>query len=570
MLVYRDGGRRAETHRVLADLRARAAAAVAGPDAAVSLLMAAGEFEAAAVDARSPDTDAFDELAAQLRGITVAAARNWLSGGRDSRRVAALLDRLDADALPGALSLRVAEGFAYYALYPETYALSAQRFADARTPALVSVLGIRSIGTSLSAVVVAALERRGCDVRSRTVRPRGHPFDRTLSLTPEFADALRADAANGALFAVVDEGPGISGSSFAGVVSCLERLGVDSSRIALFPSWDPEPARLKSDVAARVWRDYPRYCASASEAGITPERAFGVETPSIDFSAGQWRRHVFASTDEWPAVQPQHERWKALIPGTRQLLKFAGLGPYGEAAYARAAALADEGLGVAPSGLRQGFIALPFVDGSPLRASGGHADAHAIGRYIGRVAAAFPAAERVDRDALRAMVHRNLESLSARLPALDLPDDLPACAIDGRMLAHEWIRSNGALVKVDALDHHRDHFFPGVQSPAWDLAGAEIELSMDAGQVEAMLNAFERASGERRAREVLPFYRLAYAAFRYGYASLAADTLAGGQEAARFSAAATRYSQWALKAAASLTAASKSPRKQIARSSMKT
>jgi hypothetical protein len=63
------------------------------------------------------------------------------------------------------------------------------------------------------------------------------------------------------------------------------------------------------------------------------------------------------------------------------------------------------------------------------------------------------------------------------------------------MLAHEWIRTTEGLAKVDALDHHRDHFFTGVQSPAWDLAGAIVEMLIDGEGCRAMLREYEREAG---------------------------------------------------------------------------
>lgn len=45
--------------------------------------------------------------------------------------------------------------------------------------------GIRSIGTSLSAVVAQKLGQSGCEVQRITVRPGGHPFQRQLDIAPE-------------------------------------------------------------------------------------------------------------------------------------------------------------------------------------------------------------------------------------------------------------------------------------------------------------------------------------------------------------------------------------------------
>src|ERR671921_253291 len=94
----------------------------------------------------------------------------------------------------------------------------------------IQVIGIRSIGTGLAAMVATGL-RAPAPV---TVRPVGHPFRRELALSPELAAALRAERE--ARFAVVDEGPGLSGSSFGAVADFLEDQRVTPGRICFFPS----------------------------------------------------------------------------------------------------------------------------------------------------------------------------------------------------------------------------------------------------------------------------------------------------------------------------------------------
>ena len=58
------------------------------------------------------------------------------------------------------------------------------------------------------------------------MRPEGHPFDRILRWSDKqlawFAKASRADA----MFVIVDEGPGLSGSSFLSVAEALCDAGV--------------------------------------------------------------------------------------------------------------------------------------------------------------------------------------------------------------------------------------------------------------------------------------------------------------------------------------------------------
>ena len=575
VLVYRDGGRRVDCARELARLRSGAAATPASADARLALLIEVAEFEAGVADALAPEADSVEPVCEVLREITVHAAHAWLDAleGERADRTAAMgtserLALLRELPLPRTIELRVSEGYAYYALYPDTYVASARRFADATGVRRAHVIGIRSIGTSLSAVVAAALQRGGCDAATTTVRPRGHPFDRELRIGGDLAARLRRDATLGAHFLIVDEGPGISGSSFAAVVCWLRAAGVAPERIVLFPSWDPDPAALRSRTAQRIWREHSRYCGG-SGASSTPTRAFGIDAPSADFSAGRWRQSLAGEPEHWPAAHPQHERWKVFVPSEQRLIRFAGLGHYGTAIETRARTLAGLGIGAQPGALRSGFLDLPFVDGSALVRCESRDDARTIGTYIGRVAAAFPTGAVVDVEGLNDMIQTNLQGI-VTIPRLEAAAEVQVAALDGRMLAHEWIRTGNGLVKVDALDHHADHFFPGPQSPAWDLAGAEIELRMDGAQAGEMIGAFAQVAAGADARRWLPFYRVAYAAFRFGYTTLAATTLKGTGDEARFTRAAAYYSQCALKAAACLTASAKSPLKQMARSSMKT
>ena len=570
MLIYRDDHRRVRTVDALARVADPPGAADA--EAALSFFIDVAELEAAIADALSPERDALDPIARAMRDATRAAAgevrlpdgRLIGDGGTETRRypdartaVRQAIDFISRQPLPDTLAMRVSEGYAYYALFPETYAFSAERFWMALRPARVAVIGIRSIGTGLSAIVAERLRAKGCETWTCTVRPRGHPFDRRLSLGQDIENAWQSEAARGAVFAVVDEGPGLSGSSFASVVDAIERLGVAGDRIVLFPSWDPDPARLKSDRARTLWRRYVRWCTDARETGLTPSQLCETGSNSIDFSAGAWRATIFGDERNWPAVHPQHERWKIAAPREHRIIRFAGLGRYGRTARDRAAQLGDLGIGVPPGPLRHGFLELPFVPGTPLAACGNVGDAVAVGTYIGTVAHAFAGQEPADAASLAHVIETNVRELVgdaavARVRPLvnEPPRDLPSAYIDGRMLAHEWIRADASnrrhasdagrprgghgLMKVDALDHARDHFYPGPQSPAWDLAAASLELGMDGAEELAMLDAFERAGRDRRARGALAFYKVAYAAFRGGYASMAADSLAGTSDGQRF------------------------------------
>jgi hypothetical protein len=349
------------------------------------------------------------------------------------------------------------------------------------------------------------------------------------------------------MFAIVDEGPGLSGSSFASVVIELERLGVPCERIVLFPSWDPPPDALRSDTARDAWRRCRRYVSDAASAGVSPARLFGFAEPAVDWSGGHWREHVLADDAKWPAVQPQHERWKVHAARERCVLRFSGLGPYGRAVAERASRLADAGLAAKPLRHAHGFMASSFIDGVPADGAFSNEEMRHVGEYVGRRAAAFGWSDPVDPTPMLAMIETNVrELLDRELSSSSLArfEHTLATAstsdIDARMLPHEWLRTERGLRKTDAFDHGDDHFLPGRQSPLWDIAGAIVELQPTAAGVRELLSAYDSYSGEP-ASDRVTLYRAAYSALRGGYAAMAAETLSGTDDGRRFADARRRY-----------------------------
>jgi hypothetical protein len=545
MLVYRDDGEPIEPARAWAELRGRAMALTssASHDAVTALLIDIGEVESATADALFPQRDACDPLAAAMRHASLEAGRLFIAS-RDQEpagpRIAALrsaLGRVPGDRLPPRAMRRVSEGYAYYALHPETYAAAARRFARQVRPRSAICIGIRSIGTSLSAVVAASLEREGVPATVWSVRPRGHPFDRRLSLGSDLEQAL-ASAGPGAHYLVIDEGPGLSGSSFAAAARALPH--VPAAALSFFPGWNADGSSFVSETACATWQRHRRWTASAEEAGVGIDGAAD-GSRGVDLSAGAWRAVLPGGAQEWPAVHPQHERVKRWLPERGEILRFAGLGRYGEARKARARALADSGLGPPPGALRSGYLALPFVEGTRCGpADAGDAMLAAIARHAAFVQRAFPAPRTPEFDELCRMIETNVSERNAgvTLPPLEpfrgAIGDAPAAAIDGRMLAHEWLRTAEGFVKIDALDHAADHFFPGAQDAAWDLAGAEAELDLSPAAARRMVSAYAAECADRTVGRRLEFFRIAYAAFQIGYAALAVQSLAGSEDARRF------------------------------------
>ena len=536
--------------RVLTERARRLASSRPDRAAVTSLFIDVAELTSAVADTLFPERDGLSPVTEALDGATTAAARAVVAcwrgtdPGGAALELSSALARIDPVALPPGAERRVSEGYAYYALHPETYALAAERFARAVHPIGAAVVGIRTIGAGLGAVVVAALQGQGIPACAWSVRPHGHPFDRRVAIAEDLAAALRGQPP-GTHFVVVDEGPGISGTSFASAAEALEALDVPAERIHLFPSWTPDPSSLQSPRARAAWTRYRKWHADAKDAGVGVTR---FSEGCVDWSAGAWRQHLYPSEAVWPAAMAAHERVKAYRPLDRAVFRYAGLGRYGEGRRARAEALADGGLGVRPGGLLDGYLSLPFEPGQPCTAE--DAGPELVGRiaaHIAYVSRAFPATRSPALDEVQHMIETNAREADPSLvvPALSVwgtaLEDAPAAAIDGRMLPHEWIRTRTGFLKTDALDHSADHFFPGTQDPAWDLAAAEGEFDLNQGAAETLVADYVRSSGDREISRRLPFYRAAYAAFALGYADFAAQSLRGSPDAARFVARRARF-----------------------------
>ena len=455
-------------------------------------------------------------LLRRIRNTKDPQERFILEGQFEAGAIDALCPEFDDDIslcgvrLPDRITVRVPEGYAFYSLYPELYREAAMRFVQEHSPGMCVVVGIRSIGAGLSVIVAEAVH---ASLRF-TVRPRGHPFHRELRLTEALEQRLRRYA-DKAWFLIVDEGPGLSGSSFMSVAAKLEQLGVPHERIVLFPAHDPDPDCFVSDHARANWRRYPSYVEPFVADRFVPAGA-------RDISGGAWRELAGI----WPAVQPQHERRKYLHEG--RVWKFAGLGQFGRSKLERAKRLEQ----FCPRAyvLSNGFLVSDWVNGRQAALSDALLDTMA--RYLALLRAEFPVNSAIPVKALEEMIAANT-GVEARAP-----EDGQLVAIDGRMLPHEWLETADGFIKTDALDHHEDHFFPGCQDIAWDIAGAAVEWGFP---VETLADRYLRLQPDPGLRARLPFYVMAYKAYRLGYCQLAIDTLGDDADGRRFRTLIERY-----------------------------
>jgi hypothetical protein len=564
VIVYRNQRCPADPRKLLALLQSaveRSGTTSPSHDLAVEVLLETGTLECAVADAVFPYADGVHPTAQRLREASLAAGHvlwhTWHAKPQESRawwsRLSDILNEIERGPLPVTVETTIPEGFEYYAVYPETYLDAAKRCYAALGLETVVCLGLRSIGTSLSAVVAAALKEMGASVESFTLRPRGHPFSRHPSLQPELVSKLlnRRDAR----FLLVDEGPGISGSSLAGTAALLRSWGIADDRILFFPSWRTDGSQLQSAMARERWPRHRQFVTSFEEVWLETGRlqeAFPGELQ--DLSAGAWRQDVFDHDQQYPAVQPQHERKKFLLRDRStgdqpKLLSFAGLGSRSRQKVRRAERLADAGFTPKLETAAYGFVLRPFVAGTPVVR--GMADARLVevtAAYLAHLAQEHRAEPTVSDSSLREMITVNvaeglrdsqLDNLVSRLPAEVWAER--AVALDGRMLAHEWIRTPAGYLKVDAMDHHDDHFFPGCQDIAWDLAAATIELGLGQEGGECLVDRYRLLSRDETIGDRIHPYAIAYLAFRLGYASLAATVLGETPDGSRFAADARWY-----------------------------
>jgi hypothetical protein len=494
--------------------------------------------------------------------LTLALARlvgaSWRGAATDARAALERLAQVGTAAPDGELTIKLPEGFAHYALYPETYFEAARPLAGRD----LAVTGIRSIGTTLAAMVAAGAEAP-CPM---TVRPVGHPFGRELAL----ADGETLGGRPTAELAIADEGPGLSGSSVLAVADAAAREGLLPARIHVFPSHRNGPGPQASETSRHFWQEAQIAFRSFDDVALmSAERP--LETwvadlvgesigPTKEISGGVWRGLRFADRAEWPPAHPWQERRKFLVEteSGQWILKFAGLGRIGSEKLARAQALADAGFSPHVLGFRHGFIVQRWhEEARPLEPFGADRPRRLAraGEYLGFRARHFPVASDSGAsaeqllDMLRVNAEEELgpdcvgavERWRSRLAGLQSSGRY--IETDNRLHVWEWLRlPDGSILKADAVDHHAGHDLVGCQDVAWDIAGASFELTLSPGEQADLILGVERLSGLAVDRGRVRFMTLCYPAFQLGYYREAAASSTQADETARLRAAADRYS----------------------------
>jgi hypothetical protein len=492
------------------------------PDTLLDALILAGQFEAALADAGSAD-------AREASLITDRLAGNFVGGELPVEAV----DFARRIRPPEFICISPPEGFTYYALHPGDFQRLAARIPS--EPRSCAVVGIRSIGTTLSAMAAAGLKAEGRQAARITVRPTGHPYSRATQFCDQERRWIEEQVSRRSQFLVVDEGPGRSGSTFLSVAEALVRAGVSQEQITMVGSRQPNPESLYATEAASRWRAF-RFIAVASSVSTKYESYHYI-------GGGEWRNLFFPAPRDWPESWTQMERVKFIAPDSRTLVKFEGMGAIGRETRERALVLAEAEFSPPVMNSRDGFLEYRLVPGRRLQpADLSTRLLEQLAGYCAFRAAAFRSREPVS-GILREMLQFNLrQEFAVELPVAEhelVPDTPVLC--DGRMQPYEWILTDSdRLLKTDGTSHGDDHFFPGPCDVAWDIAGAAVEWELGSDGLQYLLEQFRRRSAIDVSNSI-PLYQLAYSIFRLGFAKMAIPTVQGSQEEQRLTKAYERY-----------------------------
>jgi len=359
----------------IARLTAVAAESAADVDRLRAILVAAGQWEHAAVASGEVE----GETIAALRDLTDCAADAFCLAWRLQstlgprpaanlatyemadpilEQVAPWIDGVSAQlaAVPAseaALTVEICAGFDRFGLYPEQYAEAAQLWCrnhgGLTAAARAAVAGVNAIGSTLSAVVAGVLRLNGWRVSRFGVRLEGDAS--SPRVTPATAEIGSVGVSTFVL--IVDGDPAEGAAAMSATAEAFAACGIDRRRVSYFPSTeetvDPTASyRMPRSDVRMGW-------------GTLIHR---LATRTVEhFAATCSLRDV--AIDELGESIPSY---RIAMPDGRALIwRFAGVSveadgvPTAEFRMAELSRGAEAGLTEAPVDMALGFIASPSV-----------------------------------------------------------------------------------------------------------------------------------------------------------------------------------------------------------------
>lgn len=492
------------------------------------------EFEARGKDDWAPLEDALNEWMLETASLLHASWKRDLIPNLEI--FLSLLKHIESFALPETLSLRVAEGFAFYATYPEMYFKAGETLREAYPNDEWIVIGIRSIGTVLAPLVASSLQTTSL----LTLRPVGPVFDRTLQIGETILTQMIKPCAR---YAIVDEGPGLSGSSFASVAKWLMQNGVSAERLHFLPSHANAPGAFITDENQKIWESISKHTVEFDDLRTQKISCwpFLHLKAAKDISGGLWREIRVSHPERKPPVDSTRERRKYWMPHERDgvVAKFVGLGLIGKWKKKAALALSEEEWIPKIQQFEYGWAIQEWHRWPTLfeldRAAQWNA-LHQVAKYLAFRKEKLPSPLGVRGATPRELFEMIIQNVSERLGSEESSElrqewestlermelEIQPVFTDNRMHLWEWlVRDDGKVLKCDAFDHALSHDLIGPQDIAWDIAGVIVEFQLSPFEEGRFIEQL-KSLGVVRSEPLIQFSKLAYLAFQMGYYDQAA------------------------------------------------